>query len=752
MKKILSLLCFTIYFSLNAQTQIGGKVVDSHFTSSGVWDVEVTISYTDPELGVFARDTTDQEGFFYFDFVTNVDDGISPKEYFVSQNYPNPFNPGTTIEFFSPKEENFSLEIFDAIGRKLIDKSFSGKGGHKFYISNLGSAGVYFYRISGHEFLETKKMIQLDGNYGSRVLIDHNRSDNISFHKNIVMNDSLKFDFVSLNTTTYGEKGVYIPKSITLPINVNIIEIELTQIPRETAYNIFGKVYLSPASFAPSGTMVEIYGDQQFLNSVFTNSNGIFSHTHIREQYINPKGSGSGEPPFTTIFVEISRENVNSAVFQASGLNESINFGNLYVSQIAILKTGTLSSILITDQVNTPVENATLLIEGFGIDQQTFLSNANGIAEGNFTFWGYEFDDDDSEAVPEQAILAAIKTGFIPNEILVDPFVKNISGRTIAIERVESTTNYQFIVKNLELDETQKNISLNIRTSDGVVHELHGSDIDVNIELDDHLSKQVKIWMADYVYLDYQKAGALTKANGDVIDFSHRTTQSEFDTLTTDLFTLQNSGIVKNYLIPKKIAQGDSIINLEGDAAEDIIAGMPGLSNRVLGYKPTAASNNFVELFLFKQFHNDTTKNVSDSLLNVVQNLINDYWDIPEGNSYTLKIVENLSLDVDYQNAVSRGSDYIEFWIDENNSSSVDFSFNLGSSRLLNSKLILNQNESNEKTASLIAQVSTASHAPENVSIENYFFDSNSGNHTPFYEFVKQLSEKISGLIYRANK
>lgn len=745
------LILFTVFpVILSSQTWISGKVNDSYFASSGVWDVEVTLSYADSELGVIARDTTDLEGFFSFDFITGILDQIKPSHYMLSQNYPNPFNPATNIEFYSPVFDRYNLEIFDALGRRVGFHNFSGQGGHKFHISDLGSSGVYYYRISSRSFSQTKKMILLDGGNGSSVSINHSTTSSSYFAK-FAENDSLRFDFVSLNTTTYGKKGRYLPLTIVRPGQTTSVEVNLTQIPTEFYYDITGKIFLSPSSAFPPGTDVILYGDLELLTATVTNSAGRFNHSFSVEHFIDPKGSIDFEPPYTVIKAEISRTNVNGATFQESALSESIDFGNLYVSQIPIMKTGTLSNILVIDQESSPVENATVIIEGIGIDQQTYLTNSLGIAEGAFDFWGYEFDDQNYRAVPEQAVLGAIKSSFIPNEILIDPFVSNISDRTIAIERINNMVNYQFIFKNYELDEHELNAAFFIKTSDGIVREFGGTGTQVEIEIENHLSTEVKIWMADYIYLDYQKIGALTKSDGRIISYSHRKVDQSLDTLTTDLATLQSSGIVKNYLLPKRISQGDSVISLETTEIQNIIAGLPGVSNRVIGFNPTSETDQKVEIFLFNKFYNDTSKTVPDSLLNQIQNLIPLYWEIPQSTGYTLKIVNDQFFDIDYQNAVSRGSDYIELWLDEFNPSSTDFTFDLAGSRILYSKLFVNQNETEAKKASLIAEVSTASFEPDDLSLENYFYDEDSQNSTPFYEFVKRLNEKVGGLIYRVN-
>ena len=85
-----------------------------------------------------------------------------PAKYNLSQNYPNPFNPSTTIRFDIPRESFVKLEIFNVLGEKvstLISKSM--QAGKYEYTWNAGAfpSGVYFYRLSTKNFVQTKKLL-----------------------------------------------------------------------------------------------------------------------------------------------------------------------------------------------------------------------------------------------------------------------------------------------------------------------------------------------------------------------------------------------------------------------------------------------------------------------------------------------------------------------------------------------------------------------------------------------------------------
>ncbi len=85
-----------------------------------------------------------------------------PAAFSLSQNYPNPFNPGTNLEFGISNLGFVSLKIYDAIGKEVatLVNSNLNPGTYKYYFDagNL-AGGVYFYRLSAGDFVETKKMV-----------------------------------------------------------------------------------------------------------------------------------------------------------------------------------------------------------------------------------------------------------------------------------------------------------------------------------------------------------------------------------------------------------------------------------------------------------------------------------------------------------------------------------------------------------------------------------------------------------------
>ena len=97
------------------------------------------------------------------DFTVDVkDEKVLPAEFSLSQNYPNPFNPATNISFFIPKDAHVSLKVFDILGKEIttIVNQNLKRGEHKYTwdAADAGS-GMYFYRLTAGEYIQTRKML-----------------------------------------------------------------------------------------------------------------------------------------------------------------------------------------------------------------------------------------------------------------------------------------------------------------------------------------------------------------------------------------------------------------------------------------------------------------------------------------------------------------------------------------------------------------------------------------------------------------
>ncbi len=87
----------------------------------------------------------------------------------LGQNYPNPFNPSTTIDFYLPEAAHVQISILNVLGQvvaTLIDKTVSS-GQHSVCWNGVDASGenvasgVYFYRLTTPDKVETRKMVVL---------------------------------------------------------------------------------------------------------------------------------------------------------------------------------------------------------------------------------------------------------------------------------------------------------------------------------------------------------------------------------------------------------------------------------------------------------------------------------------------------------------------------------------------------------------------------------------------------------------
>ncbi|MBU0474675.1 MAG: Ig-like domain-containing protein [Bacteroidetes bacterium] len=125
-------------------------------------------------VGVKQTDSGISYGKIYIDdaqynFTTPVENKISdvPNKYSLTQNYPNPFNPSTIIKYSIPattkdKMLNTKLVVFDILGREIAtlvnQNQKAGNYEVKFDASKF-SSGIYFYKLSSGNFVNTKKMM-----------------------------------------------------------------------------------------------------------------------------------------------------------------------------------------------------------------------------------------------------------------------------------------------------------------------------------------------------------------------------------------------------------------------------------------------------------------------------------------------------------------------------------------------------------------------------------------------------------------
>ncbi len=83
-----------------------------------------------------------------------------PDAYELHQNYPNPFNAGTAISFTLPTTSDWTLVIYDIVGREVDRFTGNSPAGvvNLHWNADGAASGVYFYRLTAKGFTDTKKM------------------------------------------------------------------------------------------------------------------------------------------------------------------------------------------------------------------------------------------------------------------------------------------------------------------------------------------------------------------------------------------------------------------------------------------------------------------------------------------------------------------------------------------------------------------------------------------------------------------
>ena len=85
-----------------------------------------------------------------------------PEAFALHQNYPNPFNPKTTIVFDLPQPGDFSLTVYDVLGREvsvLASGAFPAGRFKAVWDATGFASGVYVYRLQAGPYAETKTLI-----------------------------------------------------------------------------------------------------------------------------------------------------------------------------------------------------------------------------------------------------------------------------------------------------------------------------------------------------------------------------------------------------------------------------------------------------------------------------------------------------------------------------------------------------------------------------------------------------------------
>jgi hypothetical protein len=90
--------------------------------------------------------------------------GNLPGQFALEQNYPNPFNPSTVVRYQLPLASNVRLVVYDLVGREVstLVNEREGPGSYEVKFDGSGlSSGVYFYRLTADNLVQTRKLVLL---------------------------------------------------------------------------------------------------------------------------------------------------------------------------------------------------------------------------------------------------------------------------------------------------------------------------------------------------------------------------------------------------------------------------------------------------------------------------------------------------------------------------------------------------------------------------------------------------------------
>ncbi len=93
---------------------------------------------------------------------TDVDDENIVNAFKLEQNYPNPFNPTTRIDYRVGEATDVVLKVFSSSGEEVttLVNEFKSAGSYSLNFDAAGlSSGVYYYRLTANNFIETRKFV-----------------------------------------------------------------------------------------------------------------------------------------------------------------------------------------------------------------------------------------------------------------------------------------------------------------------------------------------------------------------------------------------------------------------------------------------------------------------------------------------------------------------------------------------------------------------------------------------------------------
>ena len=143
--------------------EVSGRLIDSD--SNAV--AGITVLLRNEQDQTIASGQSNHEGHFVLSYqaeaasVDPIDDLQGPSEFRLGSSFPNPFNPVTTIPFYAPQATQAVIEVYDILGRQVIQTQTGvGQGSHHIVV-NLGSGlsqGQYLLRVRGNGFTLVQSM------------------------------------------------------------------------------------------------------------------------------------------------------------------------------------------------------------------------------------------------------------------------------------------------------------------------------------------------------------------------------------------------------------------------------------------------------------------------------------------------------------------------------------------------------------------------------------------------------------------
>ena len=155
---VVMLLFLAFRFTDNLTTyEVTGRLIDSDSNAVAAH----TVLLRNEQDQTIASGQSNDEGHFVLSYqaeaasVDPFDDIQGPSEFRLGSSFPNPFNPRTTVPFYAPEATQAVIDVYDILGRQVIQTQVGvGQGTHHIVV-NLGpglSQGQYLLRVRGNGF------------------------------------------------------------------------------------------------------------------------------------------------------------------------------------------------------------------------------------------------------------------------------------------------------------------------------------------------------------------------------------------------------------------------------------------------------------------------------------------------------------------------------------------------------------------------------------------------------------------------